>query len=65
MERSARISGGKILRNGMAQWKAMCGRCCRLAIAFTFIVMCLVAPGRANANPGVTVFPGMQIHQGG
>ncbi len=44
--------------------EAVYGRCCRLGIAFAFAAMVLAAPGRANADPGITVFPGMEIHQG-
>ncbi len=35
-----------------------------LAIAFAFAVMA-ACPSRASADPGITVFPGMEIRQGG
>lgn len=35
-----------------------------LAIASAFTVMAFSAPARAAADPGATVFPGMQIRQG-
>lgn len=44
--------------------KAMCGRCCRLAIALALTVISFGASPRASADTGVTVFPGMQIRQG-
>ncbi len=37
----------------------------RLAIAFAFAVMVVGSASPASANPGVTVFPGMEIRQGG
>jgi hypothetical protein len=37
----------------------------RLAIASTFTTMLFAAPGQAAADPGSTVFPGMEIRQGG
>ena len=40
-------------------------RCGRLAIAFAFAVMVVGSASPASANPGVTVFPGMEIRQGG
>ncbi len=36
----------------------------RLAIASAFTTMLLAAPGQAAADPGGTVFPGMEIRQG-
>ena len=36
----------------------------RLAVASAFTTMLLAAPGQAAAEPGATVFPGMEIHQG-
>lgn len=37
---------------------------CRLAIASAFTVLIFGAPGRAAADAGITVFPGMEIRQG-
>lgn len=42
----------------------MYGRCFRLAIGCAFAALVCAAPGRAHADPGVTVYPGMEIHQG-
>ncbi|HEX5254431.1 MAG TPA: hypothetical protein VFW69_11260 [Mycobacterium sp.] len=36
----------------------------RLAIGSAFTAMLCAAPGQAAADPGGTVFPGMEIHQG-
>jgi hypothetical protein len=36
----------------------------RLAAASTFTTLLLGVPGQAAADPGGTVFPGMEIHQG-
>lgn len=44
--------------------QAVCGRCSRLVTVFAFAVVVVGAPGQANANTGVTVSPGMEIHQG-
>lgn len=44
--------------------EAVSYRCGRYAIAFAFAVMVVGAPGRASADPGPTVFPGMEIRQG-
>lgn len=40
------------------------GRCCRLAVALALTLIFFGVPARANADPDITVFPGMQIHQG-
>ncbi|BCO58624.1 hypothetical protein MINTM005_38680 [Mycobacterium intracellulare] len=39
-------------------------RWCRLALAPAAIMMFIGAPGWAGADPGITVFPGMEIRQG-
>ncbi|OCB29893.1 hypothetical protein A5674_14120 [Mycobacterium malmoense] len=44
--------------------EAISCRCGRLAIAFAVAVLAIGAPGRAGADPGITVFPGMEIRQG-
>lgn len=38
--------------------------CGRSAIAIAFMVVVAGAPGRASADPSLTVFPGMEIRQG-
>ncbi|OBG90596.1 hypothetical protein A5697_12005 [Mycobacterium sp. E3251] len=40
-------------------------RCSRLAIGFAIAVMVVGSPSPASADPAVTVFPGMEIRQGG
>jgi hypothetical protein len=45
--------------------EAVTCRCGRLAFAFAFAVMLFGPPSRATADPGVRVFPGMEIRQGG
>ncbi len=37
----------------------------RLVIAFAIAVAVVGSPGRASADPDITVFPGMEIRQGG
>ncbi len=44
--------------------QAMRGHCTRPAIACAFAVVLSGVPGQAHADPAVTVFPGMEIHQG-
>ena len=39
-------------------------RTCSLAIAFVTPLLAVATPARARADPGVTAFPGMEIHQG-
>ncbi|OBF70532.1 hypothetical protein A5750_23485 [Mycobacterium sp. 852002-51613_SCH5001154] len=45
--------------------EAVSCRCGRLAIVFAFALMVVGSPGSATADPAVTVFPGMEIRQGG
>ncbi|OBG27595.1 hypothetical protein [Mycobacterium sp. 852002-51057_SCH5723018] len=45
--------------------EATCGRYFRSAIAVAFTIMCAGACAPAGASPGATVYPGMQIYQGG
>lgn len=39
-------------------------RWCRLAVAPAVVVLLFSAPGSVTADPGITIFPGMEIRQG-